>query len=384
MQKAIYLDYNSTSPMDPRVLQSMLPFLNENFGNPSNTLHPYGWAAENAVRKASEQVASLIKCRPEEIVWNAGATEGNNSVVFGLLRKLKAENPAGPIHFVTSNAEHWSVLNSFAAAKKFEKIQVSLVPIDNSGVVTLEELKKYLRPETKFVSLIWVNNEIGSINPVEEIAKHCHQQEIYFHTDATQAIGKIEVDLQRSPIHFLTFSAHKFYGPKGAGALVMKSSNPIELEPYHYGGGQQHNRRSGTLNVPAIVGAGEASEICAGEMNSDSKRSRKILLDFWTRLQKELPSVRLNGAPLIDRSPVNLSLMMPQMIDLVLPQLSQIAFSQGSACQSGETSTSHVLKALGLTEAQAQQTMRLSIGRFTKQNEIDVALKVILNAFKSV
>lgn len=380
MQKPIYLDYNSSSPVDPRVLDSMLPYLKEEYGNPSNTLHPYGWGAENAVRRAAEQVASLISCKPQEIVWTAGATEANTSVIFGLIRKLKSQNPNEPLHIVTSNAEHWSVLNTFEAVEKYEKVQATYVPVNREGVVTLEELKKHLRPETKLVSLIWVNNEIGSINPIEEVAEFCHQNQIYFHTDATQAIGKISVNLQKSPIHLLTFSTHKFCGPKGAGASIIRTG--LQIEPYIFGGGQQNDRRSGTLNVPGIVGTGRAAELCQQELEADSKRTLELLQNFWLQLKEKLPSVQMNGPDFSKRSPVNLSVVMPMMIDLVLPSLSSIAFSVGSACQSGEASTSHVLTAIGRSPAQAQCTMRLSIGRFTTQGDLDTALKVILNTFK--
>jgi cysteine desulfurase len=380
MQKLIYLDYNSTTPVDPRVIDSMLPYFKEEIGNPSNTSHALGWAANTAVQQASQKIASLLNCNPQDIVWNAGATEGNNSVVFGLIRKLKSENPNAPIHFITSNVEHWCVLNSFSAAEEFEKIAVTYVPANSEGLVNLEEIKKHIRPETKLVSLIWVNNEIGAINPIHEIATYCHENKIYFHSDATQAVGKIEVDLQKTPVHFLTFSAHKFCGPKGVGALVIKKG--FDIEPYIYGGGQQNNRRSGTLNVPGIVGAGKAAEICAAEMKTESTRTRELIKNFWNALKEALPTVKLNGPSIDQRSPANLSLVMPKMIDLVRPSLLQLAFSQGSACQAGEADTSHVLKAIGLTEAQAYCTIRLSIGRFTTQDEMDLALKMLINTFK--
>ncbi len=384
MQKPIYLDSNSTSQTDPRAVEAMLPFFTIDFGNPSNTLHSYGWSAENAVKQASEQTAKLIGCKAAELVWNAGATEGNNSVVFGLIRHLKNQNPNEKIHLITSNAEHWSVLNSFEAAEKYEHVDVTYVPINSEGVVTLTELKKHIKPETKLVSLIWVNNEIGSINPVQEVSEYCQAQKIYFHTDATQALGKIEIDLQKTPVHFLTFSAHKFYGPKGVGGLFIRSINPtIEIEPYIFGGGQQRNRRSGTLNVPAIVGAGRAAELCAQELKKDFTHTSQLIQNFWSELKAQLPNLKLNGPEFSKRSPVNLSIVMPQMIDLVLPSLSRLAFSQGSACQTGEASMSHVLKALGLTQLEAQKTIRFSIGRFTTQDEMTEALKIVLNAFKA-
>lgn len=379
--RPIYLDYNSTTPVDPRVLDCMLPFFKDEIGNPANTTHEFGWAANQAVNNACNQVASLLKCKPQEVVWNAGATEGNNSVVFGLIRKLRSENPNHPIHFITSNAEHWCVMNSFEAAEKFEKIQVTYVPVDSEGIVSLEEIKKHIRPETKLISLIWVNNEIGAINPIHEIASYCDENHIYFHSDATQAVGKIEVDLQKTPIHFLTFSAHKFYGPKGVGALVIRSGS--EIEPYIYGGGQQNNRRSGTMNVPGIVAAGKAAELCALEMKNESARTQLLLQNFWLRLKEAVPSAKLNGPSIEKRSPVNLNLWLPQMIDMVRPKLSQLAFSQGSACQTKEGKTSHVLKAIGLSPAQAYCTIRLSIGRFTTQDELETALKVIISTFKA-
>lgn len=380
MQKPIYLDYNSTTPVDPRVIDSMLPFFREEIGNPSNTSHAYGWAANNAVQQASSQIADLIHCKPHEVIWNAGATEGNNSVVFGLIHKLKKENPNQPIHFITSNVEHWCVLKSFEAAEKYENISTTYVPANADGLVTLDELKKHIRPETKLVSLIWVNNEIGSINPIHETATYCHQNKIHFHTDATQAVGKIEVNLQKTPVHFLTLSAHKFYGPKGVGALVVRSG--FDIEPYIHGGGQQNNRRSGTLNVPGIVGAGQAAQICVAEMETEKQRLRGLAQNFFLHLKESLPSLRLNGQSLDLRSPSNLSLVFPQMIDFIRPQLLQMAFSQGSACQAGEARTSHVLTAIGLTSAQIHSTMRISIGRFTTQDDLETALKLLINAFK--
>ena len=384
MQKPIYLDYNATTPTDPRVLEAMLPYFTDHFGNPANTLNAYGWAAENAVKKAAQQVAGLIHCQPNEITWNAGATEGNNSVVFGLIRKLKKENPDQVIHLITSNAEHWSILNSFKAAEQFEKVITTYIPVNTDGVVTADELKKHLRPETKLVSLIWVNNEIGSINPVAELSALCQANEIYFHTDATQAVGKIEVNLEKSKIHFLTFSAHKFYGPKGVGVLYARAHQPtVEIEPFILGGGQQNGRRSGTLNVPAIVGAGVAAEICVKEMNDDAARTKKFCEKIYVNLKEKFSSLKLNGPELSIRSPINLSLVMPQSIDLVLPALSGLAFSQGSACHTGETSSSHVLTAIGRSEEEAQRTIRLSLGRYSKENEIDEAIRLISSAFKA-
>lgn len=381
--KPIYLDYNATTPTDPDVIESMIPFLYENFGNPSNTLNAYGWAAENAVKEAALNVAELIHCLPQELVWNAGATEGNNTIVFSLIRKLKQTHPDEKIHFITSQAEHWSVINSFKAAQQFEGIEIDIIPVDEFGIVSVEQLKKYIKPYTRLVSLMWVNNEIGSINPIQKLATYCNENKIYFHTDATQAIGKVDVNLQTAPIHFLTFSAHKFYGPKGIGCLFTRNS--IQLDPLLFGGGQQKNQRSGTLNVPAIVGTGTAAKIAKVKMHEEALRTRALLKKLFTDLKQQLPELKLNG-PSIDsielRSPVNLSLQFNKSADLVLPQLSKIAFSLGSACSTTEMISSHVLKAIGLTTHQAQGTIRLSIGRWTTETDIQQAAETLIGAFK--
>lgn len=383
--KPVYLDYNATTPTDPVVVQAMLPFFTEDFGNPANTLNSYGWAAENAVKKASQNVADLIGCEAHELTWNAGATEGNNTVVFGLIQHIKQQNPLEKIHFITSCAEHLSVINSFRAAQKIENIEVDFIPVTIAGEVELGTLKKYVKPHTKLVSCMWINNEIGSINPIHELAEFCTQNKIYFHTDATQAVGKIEINLKKTPVHFLTFSAHKFYGPKGVGCLFTRSNHPhVEIEPLIFGGGQQKNRRSGTLNVPAIVGAGKAAELCQNRITAEFAETKNLLKFIFDTLKTEFPQLKLNGPTLEKRSPINLSLTFHKPIDSVLGHLAAIAFSQGSACSTTGITSSHVLKSIGLTLPQAQQTIRLSIGRWTTQPEAEIACKTIIAAFKSI
>ncbi|OFZ30149.1 MAG: hypothetical protein A2622_09890 [Bdellovibrionales bacterium RIFCSPHIGHO2_01_FULL_40_29] len=382
--KPIYLDYNATTPTDPEVVATMLPYFTEKFGNPANTLNAYGWTAESAVKTATGQVAKLIHCKSNEIIWNAGATEGNNSVVFGLIRKLRAENPNEKIHFLTSATEHLSVINSFLAAKKYEGIDVDFMPVQKDGTITPEILQKWIKPHTKLVSIMWVNNEIGSINPISELAPICNDQQIYFHTDATQAVGKIDVNLEKTPVHFLTFSAHKLYGPKGVGCLFTRSANPhVEIVPYLFGGGHQHGQRSGTLNVPGIVGAGKACEMANEKWLQESQQTQKMLQKFYEQLKEFIPTVSLNGPELERRSPINLSLTMNSPIELALPQLTGLAFSQGSACSTTEVTSSHVLKAIGLSLNQAQNTIRLSIGRWTTEAEMNQALEVLIKVFKS-
>ncbi len=382
--KPIYLDYNATTPTDPQVVAAMLPYFTEHFGNPANTLNSYGWSAENAVKQASASVATLLGCKANEIVWNAGATEGNNSVVFGLIHRLRKNNASEKIHFLTSNAEHLSVINSFIAAKDLENIEVDFVPVNEHGVVELSNLKKYIKPHTKLISLMWINNEIGSINPMDEIANFCKENKIYFHTDATQAVGKIEFNLQKTPIHFLTFSAHKFYGPKGVGGLYIRSSTPhVEIDPFIFGGGQQRNRRSGTLNVPSIVGAGVAADLCAKALANEFDRTKKLIKKLFENLKSEIPEIKLNGPELENRSPVNLSIRLPKSVDSILPALAKLAFSQGSACSTAGVTSSHVLQALGLTAVEAQQTIRFSIGRWTTDSEIQQASEIVIQALKS-
>lgn len=382
----LYFDYNSTTPLDPRVLEAMLPYFTTLYGNPANQLHAYGWSASTAVEKASTQTATLINAKsPQEIVWNSGATEGNNSVFWGLTQKIKLETPNQKIHFITSEIEHASVLKTFAHLKKHEGIEYTVLPVNSEGFVSLSDLQAAFRPETKLVSIIWVNNEIGTIQPIHELATYCNTKSIYFHTDATQAIGKIHIDLQKTPIHFLTASSHKMYGPKGIGFLYTRSLNPhIEIENFLSGGGHQNNKRSGTLNVPSIVGAGFACEIAHKEMKSENEKSVMLQKLFLSELKSIFPDVILNG-PTLDsglRSPMNLSLTFPNKpIDLYISKLMGLAFSQGSACSTGETSISPVLKAIGLNYSSATCTIRLSVGRLTTEQDIHAAVRIFKAAF---
>ncbi|MBO9666429.1 MAG: cysteine desulfurase, partial [Bdellovibrio sp.] len=260
--QGIYFDYNATTPVDPQVYSAMEPYFKEYFGNPASAAHHWGWAAENATQKARMQVASLIGAKASEITFTSGATESNNWVMFGLLSKLREENPTGPIHFITSNVEHSSIMKGMDALKKLN-VEVDFLPVNNHGQVEVATVLKAIKPHTKLMSFIWVNNEIGTINPIPEIAKVCKENQIYLHTDATQAIGKIPVNVNEMGIDLMSFSGHKIYGPKGVGALYIRSQNPkVVLNPLIYGGGQEKGLRSGTLNVPAIVGLGVASEIC--------------------------------------------------------------------------------------------------------------------------
>lgn len=383
----IYLDYNATTPTDPRVIEAMLPFLTKQFGNPANTLHSYGWAAETAVHKATDQVCKLLHCDKNEITWNSGATEGNNSVFWGLYFHSKKQQPQKPVHYITTSIEHASVINTLKKMKEFLDFDYSVIPVDEFGFIQMEELEKAVRPETLLLSVMWVNNEIGTIQDIEQLGQWAQSKNIYFHSDATQAAGKIKIDLKKHPIHFLTVSSHKMYGPKGVGFLFVRSKDPyVEIESFVSGGSHQNGRRAGTLNVPSIVGAGLACELAHTEFENENLRNRQLQQLAYQQLKSEFPNLRLNGPTLESgsRSPINLSLTFTNYpIDLYLNKLSGVAFSQGSACRSGQTTVSPVLSAIGLNYEQASQTVRLSLGKYTTETEILDAVRIFKSAFKA-
>lgn len=376
----IYLDYNATTPMDPEVFVAMEPYFKQHFGNPASAGHHWGWVAENGVNKARGQVASLIGARPQEITFTSGATEANNWAIFGLLSKLREENPQGPIHFITSCIEHSSVMKSMAAVQKMG-VEVDFLPVNNEGQVELETLRKALKPHTKLISFIWVNNEIGTINPIEDIARLAKEHQIYLHTDATQAAGKIPVTVTEMGIDMMSFSAHKMYGPKGIGALYLRSKDPkVQINPLIYGGGQERGLRSGTLNVPAIVGFGKAAEICQSHLVEERTRLEGLRDIFWARLQNAIPGVRLNGSAK-HRAPNNLNITLPGFkTETLLPRLQKLGVSTGSACGTGTMVISHVLTGIGLGLEDVQCSLRLSLGRWTTTEELIAATEILKSA----
>lgn len=376
----IYLDYNATTPVDPEVFKAMEPYFKQHFGNPSSASHHWGWAADNAVAKAREQIAQLIGAGPQEITFTAGATEANNQVIFGLINKVREENPSEPIHIISSSLEHDSVMKSLLATLK-QNVEVDFLDVDKFGRVDLEALKTAIKPHTKLITLIWVNNEIGTLNPILDAAQIARERKIYFHTDATQAIGKIPVNLSETAIDMMSFSAHKMYGPKGIGALYLRSKNPkVQIHPLIYGGGQEKGLRSGTLNVPGIVGFGAAADICRQLMPTEKERTQKLRDLLWTELQKAFPGIQLNGHP-IERSPINLNVTLPsQKTEQMLPRLQRLASSTGSACGTGTMTLSHVLLGLGVGSDAIQRSLRLSLGRWTTEDEIHQAVKILQHA----
>jgi cysteine desulfurase len=379
--KPIYLDYNSTTPVDPQVFAAMEPYFKTHFGNPSSFGHQWGWAAQKAVEKSREQVSSLLSVKPLEITFTSGATESNNWVVFSLIEKFRTENPQEKIHIITSQIEHSSVMNSLKEAQRRGGVDVTFIKPNQYGQVNVEDVKKAIRPETKLLSFIWVNNEIGSINPMKELVALAKEKQIYIHSDATQAVGKIPLNLQEIPVDLLSASSHKIYGPKGSGFLYVRKSHPkVILPPFMFGGGQEQGHRSGTLNVPAIVGLGAAAELCQKLLPEEMARTTELRNYLWQGLQKNIPAAKLNGH-LTERSPMNLNLTVPgKNIEQLLPRLGRLGFSQGSACHTGSLEVSPLLLALGLTSEEAQGTLRLSLGRWTTREDLDVAIEVLSKA----
>lgn len=378
----IYLDYNATTPVDPRVYSTMEPYFKEFFGNPASAGHHWGWIAENAVSKARTQVANFIGCKGMEVTFTGGATESNNWVIFGLISKLREENPESPIHFITSTVEHSSIMKGMAAAQKMG-VEVDFLPVNKFGVVELEAVKAAIKPHTKLMSFIWVNNEIGSINPIPEIAAVCKENKIYLHTDATQAVGKIPVNVTEMGIDLMSFSAHKIYGPKGVGALYIRGKDPkVQLNPLIYGGGQERGLRSGTVNVPAVVGFGTACELCQQNFTAEVQHMKDLRDFLWSELQQNIPGVKLNGHP-TDRSPANLNITLPGIkTEQILPRLQKLGVSTGSACGTGAMVVSHVLKGLGMSTEEVQCSLRLSLGRWTTQEELSRAAQILKQAIQ--
>jgi cysteine desulfurase len=382
----LYLDYNATTPLDPEIYKLMEPYFKEFFGNPASASHKWGWTAENAVQKARMQVANFIGSKSTEVSFTSGATEANNWVIFGLISKLRELNPNEPIHMITSNVEHSSIMKAMAAANKLYNVDVDFLPVNSYGVVAVEQVARAIKPHTKLISLIWVNNEIGSINPIPEIANLAKAKQILLHTDGTQAVGKIPVHATDMGIDFLSFSAHKLYGPKGVGALYIRGANPkVEINPLIWGGGQERGLRSGTLNVPAIVGMGAACDICQKNMAAETAHLANLRDHLWSELKAAFAdAVTLNGHP-TDRSPMSLNITLRSYPnEMLLPRCQKLGISTGSACASSAAHASHVLRAIGLTNEQAACSMRLSIGRWTTQTELDQAVSLLKQAAEDI
>jgi cysteine desulfurase len=363
----IYFDNHATTQVDPRVVHAMLPYFTEKFGNAASRNHPFGWAGEEAVENARAQVASLIGATPKEIIFTSGATESDNLMIKGVAEMYREKGN----HIVTQAIEHKAVLDT---CKRLEKdgFEVTYLPVGKDGRVNPEDVRKAITPKTILITIMYANNEIGVINPIQEIGKIAKEHGIFFASDGVQAVGKIPVDVQKDNIDLLAISAHKIYGPKGVGALYVRRRNPrVQLAAIIDGGGHERGMRSGTLNVPGIVGLGAACEIAQKEMAEESARLRKLRDRLKTGLEAKLDEVYINGS-LEHRLPNNLNMSFAYVEgESLLMGINDIAVSSGSACTSATLEPSYVLKALGVGEDLAHTSIRFGLGRFNTEEEVD-------------
>ncbi|KAJ5070861.1 cysteine desulfurase [Anaeramoeba ignava] len=371
--RPLYFDFQATTPVDPRVLDRMLPLFTEKYGNPHSRTHAFGWEAEDLVEEARKHIADLISATPNEVIFTSGATESNNIAVKGVSRFLK---PSGKTHVITSQIEHKCVLDSCRALEN-EGFNVTYLPVNKFGLVSLDDLKKAITKKTALVSIMTVNNEIGVIQPIGDIGQICKQEKVWFHTDGAQAIGKIPIDVNKMNIDLLSMSGHKIYGPKGIGGLYVRRRPRVRLEPIQSGGGQERGIRSGTLPAPLAIGFGEAARIAKMEMKRDHEHITKLSKRLWEGVQKKVPKIILNGHP-EKRYPgcINISFSYIEGESLLMA-LKDIALSSGSACTSASLEPSYVLRALGVEEEMAHTSIRFGIGRFTTEKEIDYVVDSI-------
>jgi cysteine desulfurase len=370
----IYMDNHATTRVDPRVVEAMLPYFNEKFGNAASRNHEFGWKAEEAVENARGQVARLIHASPKEVIFTSGATESDNLALKGVAEAYRAKGQ----HIVTQATEHKAVLDT---CKRLEKAgcEVTLLPVANDGRIDLDELRRAITPKTILISVMHANNEIGVIQPIGEIGKIAKEKGVLFHVDAAQSAGRIPVDVERDGIDLLSISAHKLYGPKGAGALYVRRKNPrVQLAPMIDGGGHERGMRSGTLNVPGIAGFGKACELCEKEMAEESPRLRALRDKLKDAILRGLDGTFLNGS-MEHRLPNNLNVSFAGVEgDALLMGINDVAVSSGSACTSATLEPSHVLRALGVADDLAHSSIRFGLGRFNTEEEVEyVAGRVI-------
>ncbi|MDP6368466.1 MAG: IscS subfamily cysteine desulfurase, partial [Planctomycetota bacterium] len=376
MSTPIYLDYQATTPVDPAVLEAMLPYFGERFGNSASRGHAFGWAADEAVGVARKQIAELIGASPKEIIFTSGSTEAINLAMKGAAAMYGSKGR----HIVTTMVEHKAVLDT---AKHLEQdgFEVTFVEPDSSGRVSAQAIAAALREDTILVAVMWANNEVGTLNPIREIGALCHERGVLFFTDATQAVGKVPVDVLADGVDLLCLSAHKLYGPKGSGCLYVRRRNPrVRLVAQIDGGGHERGMRSGTLNVPGIVGLGKACELCATQLNGESARLLELRERFEGQLLGTLDFTHLNGHP-VERIPgcSNISFQYVEGESLIMG-IKDIAVSSGSACTSASLEPSHVLRAMGVSDELAQCSIRFGFGRFTTTAEVDSAAAQVKEA----
>ncbi len=367
----IYMDYSATTPIDPRVADKMIPYLREQFGNPASRSHMYGWTAEKAVEEARGHVAALVNADPREIIWTSGATESNNLAIKGAAQFYKTRGK----HIITVKTEHKAVLDTVRELERQGFEATYLEPQDN-GLITIEQLTAAIRPDTILVSVMLVNNEIGVIQPIDEIGALCRSKGIIFHCDAAQATGKVVIDLQKTKVDLMTFTAHKTYGPKGVGALYVCRKPRVRLEAQMHGGGHERGLRSGTLPTHQIVGMGEAFRLAREEMDAELGRI-KALRDRLAKGLQEIEEVYING-DMEHRVPHNLNVSFNYVEgESLIMAIKDIAVSSGSACTSASLEPSYVLRALGRSDELAHSSIRFTIGRFSTEADIDFAVDLL-------
>ncbi len=375
MTRRVYMDNHATTPVDPRVVEAMLPCFTEMFGNSGSRNHAYGWEAEALVDTAREQVAKAIGAKAKEIIFTSGATESDNLAIKGVVEFYKEKGN----HVITATTEHKAILDTCKALERKGQATVTYLPVDKFGLIDLNQLRAAITDKTILVSIMHANNEIGTIQPLHEIGKIVKEKGVLFHTDATQAVGKLPIDVDAMGIDLLSISAHKMYGPKGVGALYVRARNPrVRISPALDGGGQERGFRSGTLNVPGIVGLGRAVEICCEEMEKETERLLRLRERLRQGIMGKLDEVYLNGHPM-QRLPGNLNLSFAFVEgESLLMGLKDIAVSSGSACTSATLEPSYVLKALGVGDELAHTSIRFGLGRFNTEAEVDyVAERVV-------
>ncbi len=367
----IYMDYSATTPVDPRVVDKMIPYLREQFGNPASRSHSYGWTAERAVEEARENVAALVNADPREIIWTSGATESDNLAIKGAAHFYKSKGK----HIVTVKTEHKAVLDTCRELER-EGFEVTYLDVKDDGLIDLDVFKAALRPDTILVSVMSVNNEIGVIQDIEAIGEICREKGIIFHVDAAQATGKIDIDLQKLKVDLMSFSAHKTYGPKGIGALYVRRKPRIRIEAQMHGGGHERGMRSGTLATHQIVGMGEAFRIAREEMATENERIR-MLRDRLLRGLSEMEEVYVNG-DMEKRVPHNLNISFNFVEgESLIMAVKDVAVSSGSACTSASLEPSYVLRALGRNDELAHSSIRFTVGRFTTEQDVDYVINLL-------
>jgi cysteine desulfurase len=367
----IYMDYSATTPIDPRVVDKMIPYLREQFGNPASRSHSYGWEAERAVEEARENVAALVNADPREIIWTSGATESNNLAIKGAAHFYKSRGK----HVVTVKTEHKAVLDTCRELER-EGFEVTYLDVKSDGLLDFDAFKAALRPDTILVSVMFVNNEIGVIQDIEAIGEICREKNIVFHVDAAQATGKVAIDLNRLKVDLMSFSAHKSYGPKGIGALYVRRKPRVRIEAQMHGGGHERGMRSGTLATHQIVGMGEAFRIAREEMATENERVR-MLRDRLLRGLSKMDEVYVNG-DMERRIPHNLNLSFNFVEgESLIMAIKDVAVSSGSACTSASLEPSYVLRALGRNDELAHSSIRFTVGRFTTEQEVDYVVDLL-------